>query len=184
MEFKFTADEENFRAELREFLSKELPDGWTGGGDEEGGDWDFELEMRKKLADKGWLTMAWPEEYGGSGASHMMQLIFAEEMAYRRAPGRDQFGTKMLAPTLMIHGTEEQKREYLPPIARGEVQWCQGYSEPESGSDLASLQTRGCGGRRRFRHQRHEDLDFQRAPRRPRDGADAHRPGRAQASGH
>ncbi|MYE55371.1 MAG: acyl-CoA dehydrogenase, partial [Chloroflexi bacterium] len=127
---------------MREFLRRELPDGWTGGGDEEGGDWDFELEMRKKLADKGWLTMAWPEEYGGSGATHMMQLIFAEEMAYQRAPGRDQFGTKMLAPTLMIHGTEDQKREYLPPIARGEVQWCQGYSEPESGSDLASLQTR------------------------------------------
>ena len=142
MEFKFTADEENFRAELREFLKRELPEGWTGGGDEEGEDWDFELEMRKKLADKGWLTMAWPKEYGGSGATHMMQLIFAEEMAYQRAPGRDQFGTKMLAPTLMIHGTEDQKREYLPPIARGEVQWCQGYSEPESGSDLASLQTR------------------------------------------
>ena len=142
MEFKFTPEEENFRQELRAFLTKELPDDWTGGMDEEEENWDFTLEMRKKLADKGWLTMAWPEEYGGRGASHMMQLLFSEEMAYRRAPGRDQFGTKMLAPTLMIHGTEEQKRQYLPPIARGEVQWCQGYSEPESGSDLASLQTR------------------------------------------
>ena len=98
--------------------------------------------MRKKLAGKGWLTLAWPKEYGGRGATHMMQLIFAEEMAYHRAPGRDIFGTRMLAPTLMIHGTEEQKLEHLPPIARGETQWCQGYSEPESGSDLASLQTR------------------------------------------
>ena len=142
MEFKFTPEEENFRKELRAFLTQELPDGWTGGMDEEEANWEFTLEMRKKLAAKGWLTMAWPEEYGGQGASHMMQLIFSEEMAYQRAPGRDQFGTKMLAPTLMIHGTEEQKREYLPPIARGEVQWCQGYSEPESGSDLASLQTR------------------------------------------
>lgn len=142
MEFKFTPEEENFRKELRAFLTQELPDGWTGGMEEEEENWEFTLEMRKKLADKGWLTMAWPEEYGGQGASHMMQLIFSEEMAYQRAPGRDQFGTKMLAPTLMIHGTEEQKREYLPPIARGEVQWCQGYSEPESGSDLASLQTR------------------------------------------
>ena len=142
MEFKFTPEEEDFRTELRAFLIQELPDGWTGGMDEEEADWEFTLEMRKKLAAKGWLTMAWPEEYGGQGASHMMQLIFSEEMAYQRAPGRDQFGTKMLAPTLMIHGTEEQKREYLPPVARGEVQWCQGYSEPESGSDLASLQTR------------------------------------------
>ncbi|MCH8869046.1 MAG: acyl-CoA dehydrogenase family protein [Chloroflexi bacterium] len=140
MEFKFTPEEDNFRKELRAFLVKELPDDWTGGMDEEEENWDFTLEMRKKLAEKGWLTMAWPEEYGGQGASHMMQLVFSEEMAYQRAPGRDQFGTKMLAPTLMIHGTEEQKREYLPPIARGEVQWCQGYSEPESGSDLASLQ--------------------------------------------
>lgn len=142
MEFDFTPEEEQFRTELREFLASELPDDWTGGMDEDVEDWDFTLEMRKKLAEKGWLTMAWPEEYGGRGASHMMQLIFAEEMAYYRAPGRDQFGTKMLAPTLMIHGTEEQKREYLQPIAKGAVQWCQGYSEPESGSDLASLQTR------------------------------------------
>ncbi|MCH9009709.1 MAG: acyl-CoA dehydrogenase family protein [Chloroflexi bacterium] len=142
MEFGYTEAEEAFRKEVRNFLTRELPDDWSGGAEEEDEDWEFTLQMRKKLADKGWLTMAWPEEYGGQGASHMMQLIFSEEMAYHRAPGRDQFGTKMLAPTLMIHGTEEQKREYLPPIARGEVQWCQGYSEPESGSDLASLQTR------------------------------------------
>lgn len=142
MDFKFTPQEEGFRHEVRDFLKNELPEGWTGGMAEEEEDWGFTLEMRKKLADKGWLTMAWPEDYGGQGASHMMQLIFGEEMAYNRAPGRDQFGIKMLAPTLMIHGTEEQKREYLQPIARGEVQWCQGYSEPESGSDLASLQTR------------------------------------------
>jgi alkylation response protein AidB-like acyl-CoA dehydrogenase len=141
MQYEFTEEEEQFRQELRAFLRQELPEGWNGAQDEED-DWDFTLEMRRKLAEKGWLTMAWPEEYGGRGASLMMQIVFAEEMAYHRAPGRDQFGTKMLAPTLMIHGTEEQKRKYLPPIARGEVQWCQGYSEPESGSDLASLQTR------------------------------------------
>ena len=142
MEFRFTSEEESFREELRGFLKQELPEGWTGLSDEDDEDWDFTLSMRKKLAAKGWLTMAWPEEYGGVGASHMMQVIFAEEMSYHRAPGRDVFGTRMLAPTLMIHGTEDQKREHLPPVARGEVQWCQGYSEPESGSDLASLQTR------------------------------------------
>ena len=142
MEFRFAPEEEAFRQELRSFLKTELPEGWAGPVDEDDEDWEFTLEMRKKLAQRGWLTMAWPEEYGGMGASHMMQVIFAEEMAYHRAPGRDAFGTRMLAPTLMIHGTEEQKLEHLPPISRGEVQWCQGYSEPESGSDLASLQTR------------------------------------------
>jgi alkylation response protein AidB-like acyl-CoA dehydrogenase len=72
----------------------------------------------------------------------MTQLLFNEEMGYHRVPGRDAFGARMLAPTLMAHGSEEQRRRFLPPIARGEVQWCQGYSEPNSGSDLASLQTR------------------------------------------
>ena len=145
MEFRFNTEEEAFRVELREWLSRELPENWTGGGEDYGEgeeEWQFTLEMRKKLAAKGWLTMAWPEEYGGQGASHMMQLIFSEEMAYHRAPGRDAFATRMMAPTLMIHGSDDLKREYLPPVARGEVQWCQGYSEPESGSDLASLQTR------------------------------------------
>ena len=145
LEFRFTPEEEAFREELRGFLRRELPEGWTGAVDddeESDASWEFTLRMRKKLAEKGWLTMAWPKEYGGQGASLMMQVIMSEEMAYHRAPGRDNFGTKMLAPTLMIHGTEDQKREHLPPVARGEVQWCQGYSEPESGSDLASVQTR------------------------------------------
>ena len=145
MDFRLSAQEEAFREELRDFLRRELPQGWAGSGDEydeHDANWNFTVSMRKKLAAKGWLTMAWPSEYGGQDASRMMQVIFAEEMAYHRAPGRDIFGVNMLAPTLMIHGSEEQRREYLPPIARGEVQWSQGYSEPESGSDLASLQTR------------------------------------------
>jgi alkylation response protein AidB-like acyl-CoA dehydrogenase len=96
--------------------------------------------MRKKLADKGWLTLAWPTEYGGQGASFMKQVVFSEEMTAMQAPGVDGFGIKMLGPTIMVHGTEEQKKRLLPPIARGELQWCQGYSEPDSGSDLASLQ--------------------------------------------
>ena len=141
MNFSLTDGEATFRDELRSWLQSELGD---RNEDDETPDeaWDFTLKMRKKLADKGWLTMAWPEEYGGQGASHMMQVIFAEEMSYFRAPGRDVFGTRMMAPTLMIHGTDEQKSEFLPPVSSGEVQWCQGYSEPESGSDLASLQTR------------------------------------------
>ena len=142
MEFRFTPEEEAFREELQAFLRAEADDRWVDSVGEGFDDWDHVLEMRRKLAEKGWLTMAWPEEYGGKNASHMMQVIFSEEMAYFRAPGRDIFATRMLAPTLMIHGTEDQKREFLPPVAEGTVQWCQGYSEPESGSDLASLQTR------------------------------------------
>lgn len=143
MQFRISPEDEAFREEVREFLKQELPPDWVGSGEgDDDEEWEFTLRMRKKLAEKGWLTMAWPPEYGGQGASLMRQVVFAEEMAYHRAPGRDAFGIRMLAPTLMIHGTEEQKREHLPRIARGEVQWCQGYSEPESGSDLASLQTR------------------------------------------
>ena len=142
MDFEFSNEELSFRNELSAWLKDELANRPQEGGNDADAEWAFGLEMRKKLADKGWLTMAWPEEYGGQGVSHMMQVVFAEEMSYTRAPGRDVFGTRMMAPTLMIHGTEEQKREFLPPVSKGEVQWCQGYSEPESGSDLASLQTR------------------------------------------
>ena len=142
MDFAFSASEEDFRKQLKVWLKREL----SGRPEYESNDpeiaWQFNIEMRSKLANQGWLTMAWPESYGGANASHMMQLIFSEEMSYHRAPGRDVFGSKMLAPTLMIHGTEEQIQEFLPPVAKGEVQWCQGYSEPESGSDLASLQTK------------------------------------------
>ena len=143
MEFKFTAEDEEFRGELRAFMKAELPDTWEGAGRyPEEDDWDLNQEIRRKMAEKGWLTMHWPEEYGGQKASPVKSAIFNEEIAYMRAPGRDIFGVRMLGPTLMIHGTEEQKRTHLNPVARGEVQWCQGYSEPESGSDLASLSTR------------------------------------------
>ena len=142
MDFAFSNEELSFRNELSAWLKEELGNRPQEAGNDADAEWAFGLEMRKKLADKGWLTMAWPEEYGGQGVSHMMQVVFAEEMSYNQAPGRDVFGTRMMAPTLMIHGTEEQKREFLPPVSKGEVQWCQGYSEPESGSDLASLQTR------------------------------------------
>ena len=135
MRYTFTVEEEEFRQEVRTWLTEQLPDSWDGDdGTDEG--WAFNLEMRKKLADEGWLTLAWPTEYGGQGASFMKQVVFNEEMTYQQAPGVDGFGIKMLGPTLMVHGTEEQKRRLLPPIARSEVQWCQGYSEPDSGSEL------------------------------------------------
>ena len=143
MDFRFSPEDELFRLQVEEFLRQELPPGWEGGGRHpEESDWGFTRGMRKKLAQKGWLTMQWPEEYGGQAASHVRSAIFSETMTYNRAPGRDIFGVRMMGPTLMIYGTEEQKKEFLVPVSRGEVQWCQGYSEPGSGSDLASLQTR------------------------------------------
>ena len=141
MRYTFTQEDEEFRQELRDWIRNEIPvnfEKWHG-VNEAGDDFEYGLKIRRKLAKKGWLTMAWPKEYGGQGASYMKQVIFNEEMSYHRMPGRDGFGAKMLGPTLMVHGTEEQKKRFLPPIANGEVQWCQGYSEPDSGSDLASL---------------------------------------------
>ena len=143
MDFNFSPEDQAFRHELRRFVQDFLPGEWEGGGRwPEEWDWDVTQDMRRQLAQKGWLTMHWPREYGGQDASPVRSAIYNEELAYARAPGRDIFGVRMLGPTLMIHGSEEQKQTHLPPIARGEVQWCQGYSEPESGSDLASLSTR------------------------------------------
>ena len=143
MEFKFSPEEDAFRQELRDFIARELPPTWEGVGrypEEE--DWELTRAIRRKLAAKGWLTMHWPKEYGGQDGSPIRGAIYSEELAYFRAPGRDIFGVRMLAPTLMHFGNEEQKARFLPPIAKADVQWCQGFSEPGAGSDLASLSTR------------------------------------------
>ena len=142
MDFCFSQEDESFRQELRQFLKEELPPDWEDGTRyPEEWDWPFAMQMRRKLAQCGWLTMHWPKEYGGQDSLPLRTLIFNEEMAYHRAPGRDIFGARMVGPILILFGTEEQKRVFLPSIARGEVQWCQGYSEAEAGSDLASLKT-------------------------------------------
>ena len=143
MQFTFTPEESAFQREIRAFLKAELPPDYKG-ADEYGRteDVEFERYMRRRLIDRGWLTMAWPREYGGQNASNVKMAIFAEEMMYHEAPGKDSSGVGLLAPAVMRHGAPEQKAKYLPPIARGEVTWAQGFSEPESGSDLASLQTR------------------------------------------
>jgi 3-oxocholest-4-en-26-oyl-CoA dehydrogenase alpha subunit len=85
--------------------------------------------------------MVWPQEWGGEGAGHMKQLVYNEEMAFYDAPAND-LGVDRVGPTIMLYGTDEQKQRFLPPIVKGEAVWCQGFSEPGSGSDLASLQTR------------------------------------------
>ncbi len=149
MDFKFTKEEEKFRHEVRDFIRKELPRDWNGVGfnvEDEFSSPDIlglRRSMARKLGEKGWLALSWPKQYGGQGRSHMEQLIFNEEVSYNGVPGVDIFGVGMIGPTLMAHGSEEQKKEHLGYIARGERFWCQGFSEPNAGSDLASLQTRG-----------------------------------------
>ncbi|MBI2760644.1 MAG: acyl-CoA dehydrogenase family protein [Chloroflexi bacterium] len=145
MDFRFGPEDEAFRGEVRTFLRQELGQDWepaTGRESVTPEQWSFMRGFTKKLAGQGWLTMAWPKEYGGSGASTMRQLVYNEEMSYTGAPAATGSGISLAGPTIMVHGTEEQKREFLPPIARGDVVWCQLFSEPGSGSDLASLQTR------------------------------------------
>jgi len=97
--------------------------------------------MARKLGAKGWLSLTWPEEYGGKNASPIFHLILAEELERHRCPGLDIFGVGMIAPTLIQFANEEQKREHLPRIAKGETFWCECLSEPDSGSDLGSLKT-------------------------------------------
>ena len=138
MDFRFTAEEEAFRREVREFLKKE----WTLGSVsiEDPEVFAEARRFEKRMADRGWRTMHWPKEYGGQGASHMMQIILREEMSYVGARILDGQGVHMIGPCIMVHGTEEQKKRFLPPIAKCEVIWAQGFSEPNAGSDLAGLQ--------------------------------------------
>jgi alkylation response protein AidB-like acyl-CoA dehydrogenase len=148
MDFSFTREQDNLRREFKEFAAKELPPEWTGGGyaEEYGTDkgWEIAKKVSKKLAARGWLTMAWPREYGGLGTSKTDYLIYREEMAYNIVPGADMGvgGVSWIGQSLILFGTEEQKNKHLPGIARGDVYWCTGYSEPEAGSDLAALKTR------------------------------------------
>lgn len=144
MDFRLTPEDEAFRDEVRDFLRANWgSNGRIGGtaGSEDGEEWARGQVLAQRLRERGWLTMAWPREYGGLGASHLRQMIFAEEMSYF---GATTGGTanNFVGPAIMVHGNEEQKRRFLPPIARAQVNWCQGFSEPGSGSDLASLQTR------------------------------------------
>jgi hypothetical protein len=147
MDFQFAVEEQAFREEIRAFVRSELPPDWGSAAYNDREDAPREVSetsraFQRKLADKGWLTLAWPAEHGGLGAGPMQQLVYNEEMSALRAPGFGGMGVAMVGPTLMLHGTDEQRQRFLTPIARGELNWCQGFSEPGSGSDLASLQTR------------------------------------------
>ena len=185
MRFTFTPEQEAFRAEVNAFLKETLPADWEGADnaiDDES--YEFGREFLKKLAPKRWIAPAWPKEYGGLALSHWDQVIYNEAMGYARAPIVNTAAVGYLGPTIILYGSDEQKAQHLPGITSGDVVWCQGYSEPNSGSDLASLQTRAVHGRRRLRPQRAEDLDEPGALRRLDVRAGADGPGRAEAPGH
>ncbi|MFG2959424.1 acyl-CoA dehydrogenase family protein [Streptomyces sp. NPDC048291] len=146
MDISYPPQTEAFRTEVRSFLAEELPPDWKGIGalDEEPAR-AFARDWRRRLAGRGYLSPTWPEEYGGRGLSKLHQVVLMEELALAGVPfglPQDTFGVKMLANTLLRWGTEEQKSHFLPRILSGADTWCQGYSEPDAGSDLASLTTR------------------------------------------
>lgn len=142
-----TEREALWRKEVRQFIDTEAPAALRSGSEEFEGSLFGRLgaikEWREKVAAKGWIAPSWPAKYGGADMSVVDQFIMNEEFAESGVPGNvGGFGVMMIGPTIIEHGTEEQKSEHLPKILKGEVIWCQGYSEPGAGSDLASLQTR------------------------------------------
>jgi alkylation response protein AidB-like acyl-CoA dehydrogenase len=147
MDLSFTESEETFRGELRSWLLDNLPDGWATEAFPEpetlADEVKFLVEWQKKLHSGGWVGVHWPAEYGGRGASMFENYILQEEFAHAQAPeliGR--IGINLVGPTLIAHGTEEQKRRYLEPLLGAEEIWCQLFSEPNAGSDLVSLRCR------------------------------------------
>lgn len=146
MNFRLTSEQETFRKELDDYFREEMKKAPPMAAGENVYDRDepfaFHCHLAHEMGKKGWLSMAWPEEYGGCNAPIIDQLVFNEVRGYHRAQGVDIQGVCMLAPTLLAAGNEDQKMKHLPYIARGERFWCQGWSEPNAGSDLASLTTR------------------------------------------
>jgi alkylation response protein AidB-like acyl-CoA dehydrogenase len=141
MDLTLTAEEEAFQRELRAWLEENHPGPSPRGGDQS--QFDFEREWQRKLHEGGWAGISWPKEYGGRGATLIEQAIASEEMARARVPRpANVLGLVMGGPVVIAHGTEEQKERWLAPILSADEIWCQGFSEPESGSDLASLKTR------------------------------------------
>ena len=146
MDLGFTAAEEAFRQEVRGWLEANLPAGWRHkgvGGFREEEETDLQRQWQRRLHEAGWLKLAWPKEAGGRAATPVMQAIYQEEMARAGAPiilGR--LGVTLLAPTLLVLGSQWQKDTYVERILSGELIFCQGFSEPDAGSDLAGLRAR------------------------------------------
>lgn len=151
MDFRFSEAEKKFRAEIEEFIIREAPPGyadkelyWPGGYGALG---EFEVrdpaveKFRQKMGERGWLTMAWPKEYGGGGRSFVEQAIFFDRLSYHGAPGMD-VSTLISGPTILRFGSDELKKEWIPRIVKGNLKFWLAYSEPNAGSDLAAIQAR------------------------------------------
>jgi alkylation response protein AidB-like acyl-CoA dehydrogenase len=142
MDFALPPEVEAFRHEVRQFVATEWPEELRRLSARHGDEvYEEERKFRRKLGERGWLSLPWPRQYGGQERSPLEYYVFHEEMSYAGAPAAAT-GVGMVAPTVMHFGSEEQKREFLPRIASGEIDFCLGYSEPDAGSDLASLQIR------------------------------------------
>ena len=145
VDLTYPPEAEEFRAEIAGWLKDNLPQGWGEPGhamtpEERKA---FNDEWTTKLFEGGWICASWPSEYGGKGLTLLQQVVLNEEFARAGAPLRgDFFGDTLVGPTILQWGTEEQKRQFIPGILKGEIAWCQGFSEPDAGSDLAGLKTR------------------------------------------
>ena len=148
MDLTYSAEDEAFRAEVREWLADHLVGEWaalrgTGGNGRDHESYEGRLAWNRYLAAHGWTCLGWPEEHGGRGLPLFQQVIFHEEYARADAPVRiNHLGEELLGPTLIAHGTPAQQQRFLPKIVAVEELWCQGYSEPGAGSDLAGVRTR------------------------------------------
>lgn len=145
MDLTYPADAEEFRTEVRAWLEQNLPEGWFDDGFRMDNDakLEFQKNWTRKLFEGGWICATWPKEYGGRGLTTMQGVVLSEEFHNAGAPLRaDFFGDTLVGPTILQWGTEEQKKEFLPKILSGEIAWCQGFSEPDAGSDLAALGTK------------------------------------------
>ena len=151
MDFRLNEAENKFRREVEKFILDEMPRGyaerdlyWPGGYGAIG---EFEIrdpeveKFRRKMGERGWLTMAWPKEYGGGGRSFVEQAIFFDIVSYYGAPGMD-VSTLISGPTILRFGSEQMKQEWIPKIVKGDLKFWLAYSEPNAGSDLAAIQTR------------------------------------------
>jgi len=145
VDLTYPPEAEAFREDVRRWLGENLPEGWGEPGfsmspDERRA---FDEDWTTRLAAGGWICASWPAEYGGKGLSLLQQVVLTEEFARAGAPLRaDFFGDTLVGPTILQWGTEDQKQRFIPGILDGSISWCQGFSEPDAGSDLASLTTR------------------------------------------
>jgi alkylation response protein AidB-like acyl-CoA dehydrogenase len=145
MDLDYPPEAEAFRTQIRAWLEENLPAGWFDDGFEMDDDerHQFTENWTKKLFQGGWICASWPQEYGGKGLSTMEAVVLNEEFARAGAPMRgDFFGDTLVGPTILQWGSEEQKKQFLPGILSGTTRWCQGFSEPDAGSDLAGLKCR------------------------------------------